>query len=161
MRGKSLILALGLGALTAWSLTGCGGNSTSPGRPDESHGTKQEAEHGHKEGEHHQKHDGEEHGHHEQPKKGDKDDKHALGHNEDSAEEIAANLAKLSPDDRKSAAAQKICPVSMDPLGEMGVPLKVTVKGKTFFLCCKGCKKELNANPDKFLAELAKLGSGD
>src|SRR5262245_55084267 len=39
-------------------------------------------------------------------------------------DKIAAALAKLSPEDRKSAEAQKICPVSQKPLGSMDTPVK-------------------------------------
>ena len=35
---------------------------------------------------------------------------------------IAANLAKLSADDKALAEAQKVCPVTGEPLGSMGVP---------------------------------------
>jgi YHS domain-containing protein len=38
----------------------------------------------------------------------------------------------------------------------MGVPLKVSAEGKTFFLCCKGCNKELKANPQAVVAKLGK-----
>jgi YHS domain-containing protein len=68
----------------------------------------------------------------------------------------AAGLAELDAADRKLAEKQKVCPVSGEALGSMGKPYKVTVKGRTFFLCCKGCLEELNANPDKFLKKLPK-----
>jgi len=56
--------------------------------------------------------------------------------------QVRANLAKLSPEDRKIAEQQKLCPVSDEPLGgEMGVPVKVTLDGQTVFLCCKGCER--------------------
>ncbi len=73
-----------------------------------------------------------------------------------SKEEIAANIAKLPESDRVLAAAQVNCVVSDHPLGGMGVPVKVEAEGKTAFLCCKGCKKEFEADPAKFLAKLAK-----
>jgi YHS domain-containing protein len=44
--------------------------------------------------------------------------------------------------------------VSGEPLGSMGKPYKVTVKGRTFFLCCEGCEAELQAHPDKYLKKL-------
>jgi YHS domain-containing protein len=73
-----------------------------------------------------------------------------------SKEEIAANIAKLPEADRALAAAQVNCVVSDHPLGGMGVPVKVEADGKTAFLCCKGCKKEFESNPAKFLAKLSK-----
>ena len=66
---------------------------------------------------------------------------------------------KMLPDaaDQKLALAQKVCLVG-DPnhLGEMGVPVKEVVKGKTVFLCCKSCVEDLKKDPDKYLAKLAK-----
>jgi outer membrane murein-binding lipoprotein Lpp len=71
--------------------------------------------------------------------------------------EIAANLAKLSPEDRKIAEEQKTCPIAGDPLGSkaMGVPLKVVLNGQTVFICCKGCEKSALANPEKTLKTVA------
>ncbi len=73
---------------------------------------------------------------------------------EHDSEEIKTNLAKLSDEDRKLAEAQKVCPVSDEPLGSMGVPQKLTVKGKTVFICCEGCREKLEADPDKYLAKI-------
>jgi Cu(I)/Ag(I) efflux system membrane fusion protein len=70
--------------------------------------------------------------------------------------EVAANLAKLSAEDRALAEKQKKCPVTGDLLGSMDVPVKVVVKGKTVFLCCEGCESDIKADPDKFLAKLGK-----
>ena len=67
------------------------------------------------------------------------------------------NLAKLSADDRQLAEAQKLCPISNEALGEMGVPLKVTIKDQPVFLCCKGCVSEAKAHPDETLAQVQKL----
>ena len=39
----------------------------------------------------------------------------------------------------------------------MGVPVKVEVKGEPVFVCCKSCKKEAEANPDKTLAKVKEL----
>jgi YHS domain-containing protein len=38
--------------------------------------------------------------------------------------------------------------------------MKVTVKGRTVFLCCPGCEEDLRKEPDKFLEKL-KTGQGD
>ena len=46
-------------------------------------------------------------------------------------EKMKAELAKLSPEDRKTAEKQHICPVSGEMLGAMGAPQKVEVKGQT------------------------------
>ncbi len=68
--------------------------------------------------------------------------------------EVRDELAKLPPADRSLAEKQKTCPVTDAPLGSMGVPVKVTVKGRTVFLCCDGCREKLNKNADKYLAKL-------
>jgi multidrug efflux pump subunit AcrA (membrane-fusion protein) len=73
----------------------------------------------------------------------------------DDADKVAAALAKLSPEDRKLAEAQGYCPVLTDnPLGVMGKPVKVLVKGQPVFLCCKACVNRALANPAKTLAKL-------
>ena len=71
-------------------------------------------------------------------------------------EKMKAELAKLSPEDAASAEKQHICPVSDEMLGTMGPPLKVDVNGTQVWICCEGCRKELLANPDKYLAKLNK-----
>ena len=64
-------------------------------------------------------------------------------------------VTKATKDDAKAVAALKICPVSKEDLDSMGGPLKVTRGDKSTFICCKGCLKELQANPDKFLGAQA------
>src|SRR5262245_22519156 len=68
---------------------------------------------------------------------------------------IAANLAKLSAEDRKLAEAQKTCPTSGEPLGSMGVPQKLTLNGETVFVCCASCVKGAEADPDATLKKVA------
>jgi hypothetical protein len=70
------------------------------------------------------------------------------------ASEITAAMAELDDADRTAALAQKICPVSDEPLGSMGTPLKVDVAGRTVFICCDGCRDSLLKEPEKFLAKL-------
>jgi uncharacterized protein (TIGR03000 family) len=69
----------------------------------------------------------------------------------------AANLAKLSADDRQLAEAQKNCPITGDPLGTLGVPEKIMLKGQPVFLCCKDCIEKAKADPDKTLAQVKEL----
>ncbi|MFO0842299.1 MAG: TIGR03000 domain-containing protein [Gemmataceae bacterium] len=72
--------------------------------------------------------------------------------------EVAANLAKLLPNDRDSAGRQKFCAVQEGVrLGAMGVPLKVQVKGESVFLCCKGCEQKANSAADGTLETARKL----
>lgn len=68
--------------------------------------------------------------------------------------EIEKALASLSPADREAALAQKVCPVSGEPLGAMGTPRKITVEGREVFICCEGCDEKLRANPEEYLAKL-------
>jgi YHS domain-containing protein len=43
------------------------------------------------------------------------------------------------------------CPVSGEKLGEMGKPFTFTYKNQEVKLCCKGCKKDFDKNPEKYL----------
>jgi hypothetical protein len=72
--------------------------------------------------------------------------------------EIAASLAKLSPEDRKLAEQQRFCAVMNDSrLGSMGTPVKITVQDQPVFLCCKGCTKKAQNNPDQTVARVKEL----
>ncbi len=72
--------------------------------------------------------------------------------------DIQAALAKLKPDDRKLAEAQKFCAIqTKNRLGSMGTPIKLTIKGQPVFLCCNNCVAKAQASPDKTLAEVADL----
>jgi hypothetical protein len=80
---------------------------------------------------------------------------------EDAAKEeadIKAALAKLGDEDRKLALAQGYCAIEDDHrLGTMGTPVKVIVEGKPVFICCKGCKKDVEKEPKKALAKVDEL----
>jgi hypothetical protein len=67
---------------------------------------------------------------------------------------VKQDLAGLSPDDRELAIAQGSCPVTGKPLGSMGIPPRVVVKGRQLFLCCKGCETTLGSSPEKYLPRL-------
>jgi Cu(I)/Ag(I) efflux system membrane fusion protein len=66
-------------------------------------------------------------------------------------------IKKLSPEDQKFALKQKSCPVTGEPLGSMGMPIKVIVAGQPVFLCCAGCEMEAQQNADETLKTVAKL----
>ena len=70
-------------------------------------------------------------------------------------------VTKATQADAKAVAALKTCPVSKEDLGSMGGPLKVTRGDKSTFICCKGCLKDLQANPDKFLGAQASAAKGE
>jgi hypothetical protein len=76
------------------------------------------------------------------------------GHSQAQHEAAAKGLAELSDEDRALAEKQHICPVSDEMLGAMGKPVKVTVQGRTVFLCCSDCEDDLKKDPDKYLAKL-------
>jgi hypothetical protein len=62
--------------------------------------------------------------------------------------------SKLTDVDRKAALAQKFCPVSDKRLFSMGPPIKVTVEGRGFFICCASCEGEAEENFDAYFAEV-------
>ena len=74
------------------------------------------------------------------------------------ADEVAAERAKLDPADRALVEAQEWCAVSTDErLGSMGPPIKLDIKGTPVLICCKGCKRKAEADPDATLATVAEL----
>ncbi len=73
---------------------------------------------------------------------------------EEPQSEIDRELAKLSGADRALAESQKVCPVSGEPLGSMGAPIKVTVEGRSLFVCCEGCVEDAKKNFDDYIAKL-------
>lgn len=69
---------------------------------------------------------------------------------------IERNLARLSPDDRTAAAAQRICPVNGELLGSHGTPIKVKIKDNSgprreVFVCSDDCEDELDDHPHKYM----------
>lgn len=75
------------------------------------------------------------------------------------AKSLPEGIAELPEADRALAMKQKICPVSDEPLGSMGKPVKMEIKGRTVFLCCDGCAEDLKKDPDKYLAKLDAAGA--
>ena len=73
---------------------------------------------------------------------------------DDDAEKIAAAMARLSPEDRKIAQAQRMCPIRREPLGTMGVPVRLSLQGKPVFVCCNTCVAEAQADPAKTLIQV-------
>ncbi len=62
--------------------------------------------------------------------------------------------SKLSVEDQKLVADQKICPVTGADLNSMGGAVPVAVAGRRVFICCAGCESALKKNPEKHLAKL-------
>ena len=72
---------------------------------------------------------------------------------------IQSALENLSPEDRALAEKQQKCPVTDKPLGSMGTPIKVMVKDKPVFICCKSCQKTVEDKPDEMLEKVDALKS--
>jgi hypothetical protein len=72
------------------------------------------------------------------------------------SDEEKAAIKELPAAEQATALAQAVCPVSTENLGSMGKPLKVTAEGRTFYLCCKNCEKEVKSNPKAVIAKLDK-----
>jgi len=66
-------------------------------------------------------------------------------------------------DDAALIASQVYCPAMPETkLGEMGQPVKIMVPDKSgaeqpVFVCCKGCKRKVLANPEAALAKVAEF----
>ena len=60
-------------------------------------------------------------------------------------------IAQFSATDQVAALRQRTCPVTQEPLGSMGKPIRVTVGGQSIFVCCEGCVAAVKRNPDKYL----------
>lgn len=70
-----------------------------------------------------------------------------------SAEDLA-QIDKLPEADREAAKSQQVCAITGEPLGSMGIPVKMEVEGHPVFLCCKGCEADFNADPKAALAKV-------
>jgi hypothetical protein len=49
----------------------------------------------------------------------------------------------------------KVCIVSDEELGSMGKPVVFVHKGQEIKICCKGCRKDFDKDPEKHLKKLA------
>ncbi|GEM_PF-845498 len=76
---------------------------------------------------------------------------------EDAADPVAGERAKLSREDRALVEAQEWCVVTEERLGSMGPPVKLSIDGQAVFLCCKGCQRKAEGDPDKTLTKLDEL----
>jgi hypothetical protein len=71
------------------------------------------------------------------------------------ADELAA-IKELPAAEQAAAIQQAVCPVSTHHLGSMDKPVKVTAEGRSFYICCEGCEKEVKSNPQAIIAKLDK-----
>jgi uncharacterized protein (TIGR03000 family) len=71
---------------------------------------------------------------------------------------VAASLSKLGAEDRKLAEAQRFCAVQNGvPLGAMGTPLKIMLKGTPVFLCCEACKGRAEKDANQTITRAKEL----
>jgi hypothetical protein len=71
--------------------------------------------------------------------------------------DVEKSLAKLPPEVRQRAEAQKKCPVSGHALGSMDAPVEIKVEGEEVFICCEHCRKNALKDPQKTLAKVKEL----
>ncbi|HLW68489.1 MAG TPA: outer membrane beta-barrel protein, partial [Gemmataceae bacterium] len=88
---------------------------------------------------------------------GNMDSMPGMSMNKKLSSDVAAERAKLSPEDRRLVNAQDRCPITRMQLGTMGPPIKMTLNNQIVFLCCKECVAKAQADPQGTLAELAKM----
>jgi hypothetical protein len=71
---------------------------------------------------------------------------------------LTSPLAALAADSKPAAKAKpyplKTCVVSDEKLGEMGSPYVFERDGREIKLCCKGCLKDFNKDPAKYLKKI-------
>ena len=78
--------------------------------------------------------------------------------NQQKADELTAERAKLDPAERALVEAQEWCVIDTeDRLGSMGPPIKLIIKEQPIFVCCKSCKRKAEASPVETLAKVADL----
>ncbi len=65
----------------------------------------------------------------------------------------------LTEADKALIEKQKLCLVANEPLGSMGTPVKVNVKGRDVFLCCEHCREAVLKDPEKYHAKLDANGT--
>jgi YHS domain-containing protein len=69
---------------------------------------------------------------------------------------LAVMLAAASfaaADGEKKNVTNKVCPVSGGPVSEK---YRSEYKGQYVYMCCEGCLKEFDKNPEAFVAKLSK-----
>lgn len=64
---------------------------------------------------------------------------------------MTATEATPTADSKVVADALTTCPVSGEKLGEMGAPYTFTYQNQEVKLCCSGCKKKFDKDPEKYV----------
>lgn len=52
--------------------------------------------------------------------------------------------------DARKEVGNRICPVGGEEIGSMGEPVKYEYNGKIYNICCPGCVKKFEEDPEKF-----------
>lgn len=73
-------------------------------------------------------------------------------------EQVREGIFKVVSADAPFIMAQKKCPVMDEPLDSMGGPYKVNAAGQAIYICCPGCAKRIEAEPQKYLTALKSQG---
>jgi hypothetical protein len=68
-------------------------------------------------------------------------------------------FAKATSADQAAVNSQKVCKITGEDLFAMGGPVKVARGDQSVFVCCQGCIKTIQANPDKYLGTAAVSGT--
>ena len=65
-----------------------------------------------------------------------------------------SGLAADKKSDKLKPYTLKTCVVSGDKLGEMGDPFVYEYQGREIKFCCKGCLKDFNKEPAKYIKKI-------
>jgi YHS domain-containing protein len=63
-------------------------------------------------------------------------------------------VADATAADAAEIRRQRECPVSHEPLGQRGAPVKITVPGQVLFVCCRACASQVQQQPERYLAQV-------
>jgi len=68
---------------------------------------------------------------------------------------FAASFSRILTSEQHAITVQSVCPVSGKRLRSMGQPVKVALRRRNVFVCCKGCVDKLQRNPEFYLGKVA------
>lgn len=63
-------------------------------------------------------------------------------------------VAYATEADQPATQAQGVCPITNQPLGAHGTPIKITVDSRELFVCCQGCVTKVEQNADYYFSRL-------
>lgn len=72
----------------------------------------------------------------------------------------APEPARATEADATAIAEQRLCPVTEEPLSSMGGPWKVYANGQPIFVCCRGCIRRVQENPELYLGKAQQFSVG-